>query len=687
MNDRFRFLINVDQSIHLTSFDLFFYKLQHQRRLLVRDVQLAEDETERTLHDAVMAIRLYLDRFPYHINDFEIIVTMRRLYSAGETPWRQSLLYRLLRLRYELRLARLYIASKENKEKALTLIMLYDTDLRADLPKLGDYMTGKRLAADLELLLREIGIDDPRSIDHAALQGAVDGARQTLAQGSKASPVGEAELCFLEDFLETHPEVALPNEAQFLERDAYSETQAPTQPASAQYILLEAYLADQLTNAQVLERMIDRNDERSKILAQLRVAEYINADVAHEYADAERHTALPLAQRCRASWDRIWEDAGLEARYAEMLSAYDGDLREALRQLEGLDFSVADQSHRVPEPSIPGKSDLVAGKGALASARSDTNNPAEQLKQFRERHLSPDSALREWETVCSALKQKLSTLELLLKNYAQDLSAQYMQQLELRKQMVQRWNESHFYADDNTPELRHTVEFAHEHCIEQLKSPHMTPSLKFQDQLNMETALEQENLNIRFYLQCIQAVNVGNFLMLLLVICGMAFVHHTLMQYYVLQEATTMMAWLVYFAALAVLMLFTWYTPYAFFRRKVNRSVDHLIEQMGLYLDGFDRKAEYFETYMNLLNQQDYLNRYLRMLREAEANASQRNHVRSWHMRKIREHLTKLRYFNGLVELGHSSGSGERALRQRMDFNDMDMVKDEISTPIYWPQG
>jgi len=103
MENCFRFLINVDQCLNMSHFDIFFYRLQSQHRFHLSQVQLFGDCDDSSLHNAITDIRMYLDKYPYHVGDFQIIVTMRGHFRKDPEHWQETLLFRLMQLEHELR--------------------------------------------------------------------------------------------------------------------------------------------------------------------------------------------------------------------------------------------------------------------------------------------------------------------------------------------------------------------------------------------------------------------------------------------------------------------------------------------------------------------------------------------------------------------------------------------------------
>ena len=74
----FRFLINVDKCLDMSHYQCFFYKLKSrgvngQSLFHLSEAQLLEADPF-SLRNAVSDVRMYLDKYPYHVGDCQIIV-------------------------------------------------------------------------------------------------------------------------------------------------------------------------------------------------------------------------------------------------------------------------------------------------------------------------------------------------------------------------------------------------------------------------------------------------------------------------------------------------------------------------------------------------------------------------------------------------------------------------------------
>lgn len=677
METCFRFLINVDQCLNMSNFDIFFYKLESQHKFHLNQVQLFGDSFGTSLRHAVSDIRMYLDKYPYHVGDYQLIVAMRGTYKKRSDVWEETMLYRLLQLTFELRRSRIFINSQESAEKALNLIMLYDADFSTELPKLGDYLTSPRFQADCALFLRHIGIDDPH-IDYATL-------KKKLMDYGLREQRDPAVLDLLKRFL-----LAQDNSHEFYEESDYSSLyHFDTEQAHEPDLVAELmpFLKDQFLHYHVFEALIDRNNRRHNILSLLRVVEFINKDTDRGPTVQGDCAMVSLAQRCKENWEAVWHDTTLEQRYSTMLRQYQATLHNAQTDLERPKFS-SPTAKTLPEEDIPRERELFYTEGIFSS-----NDPEKQgidlrniLEKFISNKFSVRSMMQDWDGVYQRLKKSLDRMDYELKCYAEDLSHQYSAVLDERKRDTSAWKNSFYIAQPGTEKQIRHLEYERDQRLRQLKSPHMTPSLKFQDQLNMENELEQQNLNIRFFIRCIRNVTAVNFLLLVIVAIALTLVHYTLLQPYVYQTGTALGWYVAYLGILFALMLLFWRMPYLYFRRKIKTCIVRLQQAMDKYIKGYFEKADQFGHYINLLNQLDYITRYHRLLQQAHRTTNRLAQGYLWHKVQVQHHLDKLQFFQGLIELSDVTDIDENSHRNIPAING-DRVNDVIDSPIYWPQG
>ena len=673
MENCFRFLINVDQCLNMSYFDIFFYKLASQHKFHTSSVQMFGDAAQNSLRGAANDIRMYLDKYPYHVGDYQIIVAMRASYSGPDADWGSSLLCRLLTLDHELRNARILVNSREQTEKALNLIMLYDVDYAANLPELGSYMESGRLQQDCNRLLKLLALSDDHSLD--ALEQAL-----CAYQASEDHNIVAAEL--LQDFFRVRRKSYDQISALADHLDPIrEEDEGAQQPMLS--LELAKFVRDRLCNAQLFEQQVDRNNRRQQTLALLRVVEFINKSTARPEEVLGQSVTMTLAQRCAENWANVWQDTSLEQRYADMLREYQRRLGHAAMELETHSMGAITTSN-LPDEDIP-KDDAITCEDDIFSDRDpmgQKKNLQGIFRQVLDRNFSLRSISSDWEQAYNACKQLLEKLEYSLESYAGSLSRKYTIALEKRKKDSTLWQKSVYFS---TPETESDIiRLAHERDLRlaELKTPRMNPSLNFQDQLNMENVLEQENLLIRHYIRSLGAITAGNFLLLVGLCLAMCLGHYSFLQTYVFQGLDSVAYYLIYAAAIAVFMLLCWMLPYNYFRKKLKGCIVRFQTAAETFINGYYEKARQFGNYINLLNQLDYITRYHRLLTRADQTTHRLSQGYLWHKVQIRNHLSKLQFFQGLIDLGTTSEEDPNC--PLPDINGT-QVSDYIDSQVYWP--
>lgn len=673
MENCFRFLINIDQCINMSSFDIFFYKLESQHKFHVSNVQLFGDSADGSLREAVNDIRLYLDKYPYHVGDYQITVTMRSEYKEQVDKFEDTMLYRLIHMNHELRKARIFINSRELQDKALNLVMLYDADFSVDLPKLTTYMASERFIRDCHLLLRHFGVDENTSVRKDY--------EKALATYKDLENSSDAIVSLMERFVTSHCNDILP----FMEGEEDSDYTEDVEPCSYCMEFIP-FLKDQFANFQVFEEHIDRNSRRQNILSLLRVTEFINMNVDDSISLDGHENVSTLSQRCAHNWNKVWNDVGLEKRYADMLCSYQQHLQDAALELErpgGFNASATD----LPKETLPGDEDITCTDNVFSS--DDPNKQGGDLRAILDKFLSNKFSIKSvvagWNGVYEHIKQALAKMEHELKTYAENLSHQYAAILEERKHDSIVWKNNFFVANSDTEKDISRLAYEKDLRLQKLKSPHMNPSLSFQDQLNMESSLEQANLTIRFYLGCINKITAFNFVLLLVVSALLSFVHYTLLMPYALQGMNSLIYYLIYLGIILLLMFFCWLMPYWHYKKKMKVCIASLKEDMDKYIAGYFKKAKHFKEYINLLNQLDYITRYHRLLTQAFNSSHKLSQGFLWHRIQVKNHLSKLQFFQGLIDIGEKSDKDDIPLTTPAVHGDQ--VSDVIDSPIYWPQA
>lgn len=678
MGECFRFLINVDQCLNMSNFDIFFYKLASQKKYHLNEVRLFGDSAAMSLQGAIEDIRMYLNKYPYHVSDYQLIVAMRKQYQSDLTAWNQTLLYRLIQLYDELQKEHIFMSSKEQAEKVLNLIMLYEADFSSDLPKLDNYLTSARLMRDCGLLFQEMGIDHSKRMERQELA-------TYLCQYQKRETSDHALCNFMSAFLKVFVGDALVPDA-YADDELFAAEKADENNDGLLTDFI-SFVKEKLANYQVYEEMVDKNNRRGNILAQLRVVDFINMSVDEKEFQHEESGVIPLRDRCRKNWKIISEDTELEYRYAAMLHQYRIDLQNAEMDLEKPDIS-SPTSKPIPPKQIPSENEIHSSEGAFTSddLQQQGYDFHEILEKFATNKFSPKSMRNEWEGVYQRVKCGLDKMDYDLQSYAEDLSSQYSALLEKRKKDTAAWDSPLYIADDSVQKAMSELDYERDARLKDLQSPHMSPSLKFQDQLNMENSLEQSNMDIQFYIGCMQKVTIGNMFLLLAVLIVLTIGHYTFLQPYVFQDSASLAEYLIYIAGIMILMLCTWRAPYRYFRNKLKKCIKKLQNDMDSYIRGYFEKAKHFKDYINDLNQLDYIHRYSRLQHRAYETKTKLSKGYLWHKSQVKVHLLKLKFFRELINAYSDQFREDEPAQTDLPTALGDQVEDVIDCPIYWPQ-
>ena len=290
--------------------------------------------------------------------------------------------------------------------------------------------------------------------------------------------------------------------------------------------------------------------------------------------------------------------------------------------------------------------------------------------------------IEEWDGIYRRCLRLLDDMEYDLECYADGLSRKYVAEQEKRKRDMACGQKIAFAA---TPEIDSKIadlKNERDRRLQQLKMPQMSPSLSFQDQLNVENALKQGDILIRHYIRCLSAVSIGSFLLLIGICMLLAIGLFTVLQTYVFQDASSILCYLAYTGIVFVFMLFCWLLPYNYFRHKLRFCISDVQDAAKKHISGYYKKAKQFDTYINLLNQLDFITRYLRLLTKARKTSNRLSRGYLWHKVQIQLHLSKLQFFCGLMDHGVPAEGDFPCVLPDIDGA---RVNDYIDSQLYWP--
>lgn len=676
----FNFYINVDQCLNMSNFDMFFYKLQSEHKFHLSNVQFYEDEGDDSLKSAFYGIRSYIDKRPFMVRDYRIIFGMRSELES-RPAWKNTILYRLLKIYYGLLDAKIYIKSKDAADKNVSVIMLYDTDFtfEREQPGLASY----DLAEDIASLMEYTDIHWQAGITEEELSGALAAFldREKDRQGADS-----VTLRFVEDYLVwTYDVAVLETDSSFEEKEPVERLETPVRMSNVFYRMI-GFATERVGHYCVFQKEINSNSLDQNLLALLSIVDYITSDLLPINEEDQRLTNETLKEQSRRSWERATNDGGIQVRYGRMIAGYKVRLQNALADMQK---RVTDVVRGQPAPEYKHPMKLTGPKGLRAKDEEIYQGEFEDiLQQFVKKSIDRRQAESAWKKTYQSLKEKMDHMEEELQAYAGELSKSYKRQLEERKTSRQGPEGREVYSQDDIGEKITLQSRKRKMILEQLKRPQMNPSLTFQDQLNLEHTLEQCNLEVTFFVKCHRMVKLMNFCLLILAGGGFFLLHYLLMQGYLFADVEKVSAALMYAGAVFVLFLCSWNAPYYYFKRKILRAMDSLREQMKVFIRGYFEKAENFTDYINAINELDAVNAYIGQLERMRAASVKKSREYLWHKVQVQEHIRKSGYFENLVySLDIDDYAGIRGAGSQSGDSRLDVQKDVIHNRLYWPQS
>ena len=682
----FNFYINVDQCLNMSNFDMFFYQLQRERRFHLSNVHFFDDESKLSLTNAFHEIRSYMDKNPFLIRDYRLIFGMRKMRTRHD-DWKESTLYRLLKIYYGLIDARLFIRSKDQADKNVTVILLHDTDLTLDTPSLEEY----EILMDMEAFMSYIGIE----FDHSTTDNDIyDKMKEFLDSKEEEKAKDIITRRFISDFFEKNTEYLTERttgleefyeEAAFDLPDEFDEDESCKKKESRKTAIhntlypLISFTESLVGYYCVFQKEIDKNALDQNMLALLSLVDYITSDLK-PLEESKIKTNETLKEESRKNWQASNNDDGTQNRYGTMLFNYKNRLQEALDSMQKR-LTEFTEGKTAPEFEEPEK--LSADEGLNPKNKEYYEGDfKDMLKVFLKGSLRKESALIEWQKAYRGLKEKLNKMEEELELYARDLSQKYKFQLEKRKIDALKKEADVLYSQDDIIRKKEVFTKRQQEILGKLKSPKMNPSLTFQDQLNLENTLEKCNAEVTFFVRCQKMVKPVNFFIFVAVGGGLVTLHHLIMQTYVLGNAEKLSAFLLFTTAAFILYMFAWSAPYDFFQGKIRESMKELQRDMDIFISGYFQKAENFKDYINALNELDAIGAYIDKLEQLKNESDVNSRKYLWHKVQIQEHLRKSSYFDDLIQSVNPYNMPEDCKHETK----LDVQQDVIHNKLYWPQ-
>lgn len=678
--DVFNFYINVDECLNMSNFEMFFYQLQYANKFYVvnatfNDEAAASEEISgvKSIQNAVIGIRNFIGQSSFLIQDYRLIFSMRQPYKK-RVEWTESVLYRLLKIYYCLQDAKLFIRTKDRADKNVTVILLYDVNNTMDEKDIRDIIDDN--TRDIPLLMDYLGVDwddkeqypQERDIASAMLR----------SPKLKNDSITEKFVNDYYDWFTGHkldtPDGYTGYETE-IERTSKNASLPPAQLREAQVYNrvnnLTTFIFSQIGQYCVFTKTISNNTGDHR-LALLGIVDYITTGLIDSNEDNEKYTNDNLKQKARNNWEKAKNNRAIWSKYGSMMQRYERRMQERLLSLEGRITSrkKALDIH-YEEPRRISKE----FEGTGYEKRID-----EILKEYKSSFLLPGGG-NDWDETQRRLEQLVGELDLSLEKYSEKLSDAYREELKKRSdEKKQKASDQAIYDREQIDDQINELKRRKQELLEDLKKQKMTPQVRYQDQLNVNSAIRGCSRKMHYYLQRRSQISLQSFLLFLLIAGGFVLGSHLLMQESFLINTTNVLGFAASAVIGAVFMVFCWGAPAFFYRKKILEALNILQKDLEKYTHGYTELAGNFEEYMNIINALDVINGNLQELDRRRELANLDSRMLLWHKEAIERHLGKCNFFHLLYE---DTFFSNQAFETEIP---LDTKKDIINNRFYWPQ-
>ena len=672
----FNFFLNIDDCLNISNFDMFFYKLQSERKFYVVDAAFQDDQGEKSLDNALKGVKNYIGQSSFPIRDYRLIFGMRQPYRKN-TEWKDTVLYRLLKIYYGLLNAQIYIKTKDQTDKNVTVILLYDVENTYEERDIPDEITDN--TRDIPVLMRHLGVkwDDESLKDEMAVAEAMLAACTNAQKGS-----GERTDRITRKFVREYyswmkdnaldefekPEVPI---VEFGDREVLSAAQMEESRVYNKVFNLNTFINRCIGQYCVFTKTVS-SDTRDHRLALLGIVDYITTGLVTD--EGEEYTNENLKQKARSNWAAARNDREIGSKYGRMMQRYETRMRERLMEMEKRSRTVTGEppTEIVDPPRI---TEEFAGGTYKENIESC-------LKNFRVNGLpSSRRSASAWASAEQELKELTGRMEQSLEDYSERLSSRYKRELDRRKiEKKQKIKDTGVYNTERIEDKLHRVQRKKQDMLEELEKQHMSPAVRYQDQLNVDAAIRECGQKMRFYAARRRHITLLNFLQLLAAAGGMVLVHHFLLQESLMENAWNVLAFAVCAGAAFVLCLMTFSLPAMHYRGQMRKALSKLEGELESYMHGYVERAKNFENYINIINTLDVMNVYAEELEEMKRRTHMENRMMLWHKERVEVHMNKCAFFRLIYE----AVPEEKAKDMRSV--ELDFHKDVIHNPFYWPQ-
>ena len=669
MNE-FNFYINVDECLNMSNFEMFFYKLQNEKKFYVVEASFNDDAGSGSIQSALYRIKNYIGQSSFLIRDYRLIFGVRQQYKKT-VSWKETVLYRLLKIHYSMQDARLFIKTKDRVDKNVTVILLYDVENTLDENNIPDEITDN--TSDIPALMEFLGVDWGESGKLPPEREIVEEMVQKAKQ--KKEPVA---LQFALDFYRWYTENKLYETEETTEKSLPSprdknirskEEKAKVARYNNIYNIVN-FIGRAVGAYCVFTKTISSNTGDHR-LALLGIVDYITtglAGVPEGDTGYSRNERLKIM--ARDSWKNAKDDKVIWEKYGVMMSEYEGRMISRQREMSGRMANSGDKLvYNTENPTR-----LTCAYDGMKFEEKIT----EKLDEY-ERSINRSDGGKSWESTERDLKAMLGQLEQSLEDYSETISTMYKREIRQRNdERKAKREDKKIYDTDQVDEMILAVSRKKQALLEELKKQKMAPHVRYQDQLNVDHAIKTCSSEINYYMKRRKQITLAGFLALFLTAGGFVLVSHLLLQESLLVEMKNLAGAVMSALFTLFFVLFSWGAPGIYFKRKMTESIERLKSELITYTRGYAEIARNYEEYMNIINSIDVMNHYLQELGNIRAYCNSENRKYLWHKEAIQRHLQKCDFFRLLY--------GEPSNGRKDAYIPLQLDKDVIRNPFYWPQ-
>lgn len=650
MDECFRFLINVDQCLNMSMYDIFFYKLKNERKFRLNQLQ---DASVTSFAEAFQDIHMYQNKFPYHFKEYQIIITMRSPRAEDMSNWESCLLRQLLQLNLSLHDAQMCMDAGPSADSAMNLFLVHEAGPHHEQKKLESYLGSDRLADDCRLLLEHMAA--------CSELPAQKDLKRLLREYQNKKPKDPAVIAVLDRLLDFC-------------------TNAGTEPVQ----ILSEFFRNLFVNFKVIDLMQSHHQHhasRMNMGEMLRIVEYITMPVGY----APQH----LSARCMDRWNAV-QKLDLETKYSDMLFVYEQTLKHAHKQLELDPLPVDRKTTELTEDFYTRTDGIGMQDSAFDKVQKTEAEMLVALNDFLQTKYQVTTIRKAWEDTYSVMEKSLSQIEDDLRNDAIELGHIYSRRAEKRKKEALRWKEERFFADEETQERIAAEEKKLKSYLYALRDPNLIPSLKFEKQAETKAALERTAAEIRYYLECLNINNSTNFLKLSLGALLITLLHYIWLQPFSFNNFVSGPVVCITLFVLAAGMGLACILPGIYYRKAIMNCARKLQKELDEYVPEYYDRREKFLEYINTLDQLDRTGKLIEVYRASLEHTRCLERGCLWHKTRIQDHLIKLGAFRSLIDSGNgrdrtvafdAKKCPTAELLTLRELNDIEQCC------LYWPQG